>query len=155
MKRKYNLSKIMKRAWELVKKFRMNLSEGLKKSWKEAKNMNNKKVKMNVVRKETFVVDAQTGKVTGSTYNAKQFLKDNFNAKWDPEAREWTVDVNKFNSELESYPDYYRKYIVEEIVSSPAKAAKEIVYQKLVNRNDGFYSYVEYTDGTHEYIFIG
>lgn len=36
---KYNMSKIMRRAWELVKKMGMTISEGLKKSWKEAKNM--------------------------------------------------------------------------------------------------------------------
>lgn len=36
---KYDMSKIMKRAWELVKTMGMNISEGLKKAWKEAKNM--------------------------------------------------------------------------------------------------------------------
>lgn len=36
--KKYNLSKIMKRAWELVKKIGMTISEGLKKAWKEAKD---------------------------------------------------------------------------------------------------------------------
>lgn len=35
--RKYNLSQIMKRAWELVKKASLTISEGLKKAWKEAK----------------------------------------------------------------------------------------------------------------------
>lgn len=37
--KKYNLSKIMKRAWELVKKASMTISSGLKKAWKEAKEM--------------------------------------------------------------------------------------------------------------------
>lgn len=37
--KKYNLSKIMKRAWELVKKVGMTISAGLKKAWEEAKNM--------------------------------------------------------------------------------------------------------------------
>lgn len=37
--KKYNLSKIMKRAWELVKKVGMTISSGLKQAWKEAKNM--------------------------------------------------------------------------------------------------------------------
>ena len=36
---KYNLSKIMKRAWELVKEFGMTISSGLKKAWKEARSM--------------------------------------------------------------------------------------------------------------------
>ncbi len=35
--KKYNLSKIMKRAWELVKGFGLAISEGLKKAWREAK----------------------------------------------------------------------------------------------------------------------
>ena len=35
--KKYNLSKIMKRAWELVKKAGLCISEGLKLAWKEAK----------------------------------------------------------------------------------------------------------------------
>ena len=33
--KKYNLSEIMKRAWEMVKKAGFGLSEALKKSWKE------------------------------------------------------------------------------------------------------------------------
>ena len=35
--KKYDLSKIMKRAWELVKNVDMTISEGLKKAWSEAK----------------------------------------------------------------------------------------------------------------------
>lgn len=37
--KKYNLSSIMKRAWELVKKAAMTISEGLKKAWAEAKEV--------------------------------------------------------------------------------------------------------------------
>lgn len=37
--KKYNLSNIMKRAWELVKKLGLSISEGLKKAWKEAKEV--------------------------------------------------------------------------------------------------------------------
>lgn len=36
--KKYNLSNIMKRAWELVKKAEMTISSGLKKAWEEAKH---------------------------------------------------------------------------------------------------------------------
>ena len=35
--KKYNLSKIMKRAWELVKKAGMTISSGLRKAWEEEK----------------------------------------------------------------------------------------------------------------------
>ena len=37
--KKYNLSKIMKRAWALVKEAKMTISSALKKAWKEAKNI--------------------------------------------------------------------------------------------------------------------
>ena len=37
--KKYNLSRIMKRAWELVKKAGATISAALKEAWKEAKNM--------------------------------------------------------------------------------------------------------------------
>lgn len=37
--KKYNLSEIMKRAWELVKKAGATISAALKEAWKEAKNM--------------------------------------------------------------------------------------------------------------------
>lgn len=42
--KKYNLSNIMKRAWELVKKSAMTISSGLKKAWEEAKTMEQKLV---------------------------------------------------------------------------------------------------------------
>ena len=35
--KKYNLSKIMKRAWVLVKRFKETISSALKKAWREAK----------------------------------------------------------------------------------------------------------------------
>lgn len=36
---KYNLSAIMKRAWQFVKSAGMTISDGLKKAWKEAKEV--------------------------------------------------------------------------------------------------------------------
>lgn len=86
---------------------------------------------------------------------ATVMVKDNFDAKWDAESRVWTVDADKFNAELNSYPDYYKKYIVEDTTATATSAAKVIISKKLVNRNDGFYSYVEYSDGTHAYILVG
>ena len=46
--KKYNLSKIMKRAWELVKKSALTISSALKEAWREAKV-----VKENLVEKLT------------------------------------------------------------------------------------------------------
>lgn len=37
--KKYNLSKIMKRAWELVRETAMTMSAALRQAWKEAKEM--------------------------------------------------------------------------------------------------------------------
>lgn len=147
--KKYNLSRIMKRAWALAKNKGMDISSALKKSWREEKHMGSKKVEMNVVGKETFIVDTLTGKVSGKTYNSKDFLKDNFSATWNSEEKVWIVDVEKFESELKAYPDYYKKYIIS------TESDKEIVSTEIVNRNDGFYKYVVYSDGTHEYIFVG
>lgn len=152
--KKYNLSNIMKRAWSLVKKESYTMSAALKKSWSEAKNPRSI-VKMCVIRKETFVVNAQTGKVTGNTYHSRQFLKENFHAAWNTDNREWTVDVAKFNFELDNHMSYYKKYIVEESTSVLPASGKVIAYKELVNRNDGFYSYIQYKDGTHEYVFVG
>ena len=39
LKRKYDLSKIMRRAWEFVRSAKMNISSALKRAWKEAKEM--------------------------------------------------------------------------------------------------------------------
>lgn len=151
--KKYNLSKIMRRAWELVKKAAQTMSEALKKAWKEAKGM---KIEMCVIGKETFKIDTVTGIVTGKTYNAKEFLKDNFDGEWDKENRQWTVNTDKLNEELTKYADYYKKYIVSKTENTaPVKAAKEIASKRLVNGNDGFYSIVTYTDGTTDRVFIG
>lgn len=145
--RKYNLSKIMQRAWTLVKEDKMTISSGLKKAWTEAKRTTYT-VTMCVIGRETFTVDKVSGKVIGKTYHSKEFLKDNFNATWDAETSQWTVDVEKFTSELDKYKDFYKKYIVSEDV-------KTVKSQKLVNRWDGYYCHMRYTDGTSGYAFIG
>ncbi|MDO5363444.1 MAG: hypothetical protein Q4F03_12535 [Eubacteriales bacterium] len=59
--KKYNLSNIMKRAWELVKKAGMTISSGLKKAWEEAKNMANEIKNVTI---ETF-----------ASYNVRRYSK--------------------------------------------------------------------------------
>lgn len=54
--KKYNLSKIMKRAWELVKKTGMTISTGLKKAWAEAKNTSKETVNVVVSRFDSYNV---------------------------------------------------------------------------------------------------
>lgn len=56
--KKYNLSKIMKRAWELVKVDGMDISSALKKSWKEEKEM-----------KEENIIETLTANLEDMAYN--------------------------------------------------------------------------------------
>lgn len=152
--KKYNLSKIMKRAWELVKKVGETLSSGLKKAWKEAKSTGS--VKMCVVGREEFTVNTATGVISGKTFHAKEFLKRNFNAKWNAAEKQWTVDPEAFAKELETCAGYYEKYIVSDSrIEEIKKVVKTIVSEELVNHWDGFYKHVVYSDGTKERIFIG
>ena len=60
--KKYNLSKIMKRAWELVKTAGMTISSGLKKAWEEAKGMKKGMEKGELkAKKETVISLAEMG----------------------------------------------------------------------------------------------
>ena len=141
--KKYNLSVIMKRAWEIKREHKDNIfATCLKMAWEEIKSP--KRITMNVIRNETFTIDMETGMVTGKTYHARTFLKENFNAKWDGYC--WTIDIEKLHRELTTCAGYYKKYIVAE---------KEIASQKLVNRYDGFYSRDTYADGSVSYTFVG
>ena len=90
----------------------MTISSGLKKAWKEAKNMG-KKIKMNVCRNEYITVNTATGKITGKTYNAKEWIKRNFDAKWNKEEKCWEADPATIEEELKN-ERYYKIYIVEE-----------------------------------------
>lgn len=150
--KKYNLSKIMKRAWELVKKAGETISSGLKKAWKEAKNMG-KIVKMNVIGNECFTIDTATGKISGKTYNAKDWIKRNFDAKWNKEEKCWEADPATIEEELKN-ERYYKLYIVEE-KDKEKEAEDEIVNEELVNRWDGFYSRNYHKSGKITYTFIG
>lgn len=98
------------------------------------------KVIMNVIGKEQFTVDTVTGVVTGTTYHAKEFLKDNFAAKWNKEEKFWTVDTKKFADELTRLANYYKKYIVE-VIEEKAEVEEtteeiETVEEKEVTANE-------------------
>lgn len=136
----------MKAAWNYVKFFKISISEGLKKAWKAAKTTRTF-VKMNV--NSIFTVNAITGEVFGKTYQSKEFIKKNFGATYDGKA--WTVDVEKFNRELDNCPAYYSIYIIDEKRSEE----KIIVDKKLVNHADGFYCHTYYNDGTKSVALIG
>lgn len=157
--KKYDLSKIMKNAWATYKQLQhfigsLSFAECLRRAWAEAKKPVSTTIKMCVVRNEEITIDSRTGLVSGKTYNSRKFLKDNFNATWDPDNRTWTVDTEKLASELSQYPEYYKKYMVTESAAS-ASAEKVVRLKEMINRWDGFYSHIVYTDGTSDYVFIG
>lgn len=153
--KKYNLSNIMKRAWELVKKAGMTISSGLKKAWKEAKSMG-KILTLNVTGKETFTVNTKTGVISGKTYKSKEWIKRNFDAKWNKETKSWMADPAKLKEEFAN-ERYYSLYIVAEKTSSNQSEdeADEIIRKELVNRDDGFYSRNIHKSGKITYSFVG
>lgn len=63
--KKYNLSKIMKRAWELIKTFGFGISEALKKAWKEAKS-----TKEQLINKLEAIVEEKNSYDNGFHYEA-------------------------------------------------------------------------------------
>ena len=97
--KKYNLSKIMKAAWKLAREWKMNMSTALKRAWRDVKRAAEKASKkiitMSVARSEIFTVNTETGEIKGKTYNAKEFIKRNFNAKWNPTAKAWEAAFNE------------------------------------------------------------
>ncbi len=156
--KKYNLSKIMKAAWKLAREWKMNMSTALKRAWRDAKRAAEKASKkiitMSVARSEIFTVNTETGEIKGKTYNAKEFIKRNFNAKWNPTAKAWVADAEELKKEFTDCADYYDKYIVED--SKEGKAAiDEIISKELVNRVDGFYSRNTHASGRVTYSFVG
>lgn len=62
--KKYNLSEIMKKAWELVKKAGMTISSSLKKAWGEAK------MKTMLIEKLNAIVDENNSHDNGYHYRA-------------------------------------------------------------------------------------
>ena len=67
--KKYNLSKIMKRAWELVKGFGFGISEALKKAWKEAKKMT-KSLRDKLIETLEAIVEEKNSHDNGYHYEA-------------------------------------------------------------------------------------
>ncbi len=120
-----------------------------------------KEIKMNVVGYDNIIVNTETGVISGKTYPAKDWIKRNFEAKWNKEDKVWMADPELIKEELTKNAHYYEKYIVsedepeeveeeakeesaEEVKEKSAEESKgneedEIVEQYLENRNDGFY----------------
>lgn len=155
--KKYNLSNIMKDAWKIyretqkcVAQYRLSFSECLKGAWKEAKEIARiiaaPVIEMKVARHDSFTVNTLTGVISGKTYTAKEFIKSNFKAIWDGTINCWITDPEVLKKEITENARYYKKYVVDN---------GEIVDNKLINCNDGFYSRVTYSSGKVEYAFVG
>ena len=43
-------------------------------------------------KKWTITLDAETGCISGDTYQMREYIKDNFTAKWDSSARVWMAE---------------------------------------------------------------
>ena len=67
--KKYNLSNIMKRAWELVKKAGMAISAGLKKAWKEAKEIM-EKIKFEKTAKVAKIINGKQSMYVGTEFDS-------------------------------------------------------------------------------------
>ncbi len=147
--KKYNLSQIITAAWNYVKYLKVSLSEGLKKAWIDAK----------IIRKpatikcgDMFTVDAVTGIVSAKPYKSREFKKKNLMQKWNGSF--WTIDIEKFNKELNKYPGYYHKtYIISE--ERTENVEKVVDDKQLVNHADGFYCQTYYKDGSYSVALIG
>lgn len=129
-----------------------------------------KSITMCVVGYEEFTINMETGIVTGKTYNAKEFLKSNFNAKWNKDGKCWMVDPEVVSKELEN-ERYYAKYIVSKeetregtvnetsadgvVAENQKETEVAIINEELVNKYDGFYKKITYSTGKIDYVFIG
>lgn len=82
--KKYNLSNIMKRAWELVKKAGLNMSEALKKAWKEAKNVKEKLNKVARIQKSGIQWSEESSYLTfklWERYNKKRVYINDYKGR--------------------------------------------------------------------------
>ena len=136
-----------------------------------------KEIKMNVVGYDNIIVNTETGVISGKTYPAKDWIKRNFEAKWNKEDKVWMADPELIKEELTKNAHYYKKYIVsedepeqveeevkeesvEEVKESSAEESKEneedeIVEKYLENRNDGFYWVTVTKSGKITYTYAG
>lgn len=69
------------------------------------------KITMMVKGRDEFTVDTNTGIISGKTYSAREFIKENFDAKWNGDTKVWIASVEKIEKEM-TYEQYYAKYIV-------------------------------------------
>lgn len=90
--KKYNLSAIMKRAWELVKKAGLSISQALKKSWMEAKNIG--EITKGSAKQIAWAKDIKEGMIKAINLDKKRFEKKN-KEKWVKIREKTLADIEK------------------------------------------------------------
>lgn len=90
--KKYNLSAIMKRAWELVKKAGLSISQALKKSWREAKNIG--EITKGSVKQIAWAKDIKEGMIKAINLDKKRF-EEKGREKWVKIREKTLADIEK------------------------------------------------------------
>lgn len=121
--KKYNLSKIMKRAWELVKKASFGISAALKKAWNEAKRG---ETKMTGTEKQisfandlienmnkqfdALIADCKAG--FPENVSMWESCKDGYNRILSESDAGLVIDLLKWNNET-AYMKYYQRLMFD------------------------------------------
>ena len=121
--KKYNLSKIMKRAWELVKKASFGISEALKKAWKEAKmggtkmtgtekqiSFANDLIKKMNEQFDALIADCKAG--FPENVSMWESCKDGYNRILSESDAGLVIDLLKWNNET-AYMKYYQRLMFD------------------------------------------
>lgn len=121
--KKYNLSKIMRRAWELVKKASFGISEALKKAWKEAKmggtkmtgtekqiSFANDLIKKMNEQFDALIADCKAGFL--ENVSMWESCKDGYNRILSESDAGLVIDLLKWNNET-AYMKYYQRLMFD------------------------------------------
>lgn len=121
--KKYNLTKIMRRAWELVKKAGFGISEALKKAWKEAKmggtkmtgtekqiSFANDLIKKMNEQFDALIADCKAG--FPENVSMWESCKDGYNRILSESDAGLVIDLLKWNNET-AYMKYYQRLMFD------------------------------------------
>lgn len=121
--KKYNLSKIMRRAWKLVKKASFGISEALKKAWKEAKmggtkmtgtekqiSFANDLIKKMNEQFDALIADCKAG--FPENVSMWESCKDGYNRILSESDAGLVIDLLKWNNET-AYMKYYQRLMFD------------------------------------------
>lgn len=101
--KRYNLSNIMKNAWETKKRYpRMSFSACLRDAWREAKQAVLAKEMPKVVdvmfSGHDLTINLENGEISGETYEARKHIKYIFDAKWDSAKKVWVSGLKNLRA---------------------------------------------------------